>query len=151
VGWVSASYTIAYNADSVPVVEAPPPPPTVAATPAPPASGVSCSLVSQDPADGTTFSIGAPFTTTWVLKNTGGVAWDTSSYDISFIGAYNGVWLHTGSDLYDLTTTVNPGQTYNFSVDMLAPTYTGTYGEAWQIQDANGVIACQFYVYINVP
>jgi uncharacterized protein YraI len=150
-GWVSASYVVTSNTGSVPVVSAPPAPPTVPATPPPPASGVSCVLVSQSPADGTTLTIGSPFTTTWVLKNTGGVAWNSSTYDVVFTGALNNVWLHTGPDLYDLNTTVNPGQTYNFSVPMLAPTFTGTYGESWQIADGNGKIACQFYVYITVP
>ena len=150
-GWVSASYTLAYNTGSVPVVSAPPAPPTVAATPPPPAGTLYCSLVSQSPADGTTISIGSPFTTTWVLKNTGSVAWDSSSYDFVFTGAYNNTWLHTGPDIYDLGTTVSSGQTYNFSVPMLAPSSMGTYGEAWQIVDSSGKTACQFYVYINVP
>jgi len=150
-GWVSASYTLAYNTGSVPVVSAPPAPPTVAATPPPPAGTLYCSLVSQSPADGTTISIGSPFTTTWVLKNTGSVAWDSSSYDFVFTGAYNNTWLHTGPDIYDLGTTVSSGQTYNFSVPMLAPSSMGTYGEAWQLVDGSGKTACQFYVYINVP
>jgi uncharacterized protein YraI len=150
-GWVSASYVTTQNTDSVPVVSAPPPP-AVPATPPAPVSGPGCTYVSQDPQDGTTYSIGTPFTTTWVLKNTGSAPWDKSHYDMAFIGAYNNVWLHTGADLYDLTTTVQPGQTYNFSVPMLAPTYTGTYGEAWQLEDSgNGQVLCQFYVYINVP
>ena len=149
-GWVSAGYVIAQNADSVPVATAPPPPPTLAPTP-PAAPATGCQLVSQTPSDGTSIDLGQPFTTTWVLKNTGSTAWDTSSFDIGFVGAYNNVWLHTGPDLYDLSTSVDAGQTYNFSVPMLAPQNTGDFGEAWQIQDANGVIACQFYVYIHVP
>jgi hypothetical protein len=59
--------------------------------------------------------------------------------------------MHTGPDIYDLGTTVNSGQTYTFSVPMMAPTYTGTYGEAWQLLDGSGKVACKFYVYINVP
>jgi uncharacterized protein YraI len=149
--WVSASYVVTENTDGVPVVEGPPAPPPVESTPPAPPATVSCQLVSQDPLDGTTISIGAPFTTTWVLQNTGGADWSKSSYDVSFIGAYNNVWLHTGPDLFDLAATVPPGGNYNFSVDMLAPTYTGTYGEAWQIANENGEVACQFWVYITVP
>ena len=149
-GWVSASYVIAQNTGSVPVVAAPPAPPTVAATAVPPTSGSGCTLVSQTPADGTQVTIGQPFNTTWVLKNTGSNAWDQNSVDISYVGAYNNVQMHTGSDLYDLTANVNSGATYNFTVSMIAPFNAGTYGEGWQVQQGNQVL-CQFYVYITVP
>jgi uncharacterized protein YraI len=148
-GWVSASYVVTSNTDSVPVVDAPPPP-VVASTPVPPTT-VSCLLTSQTPADGTTYTIGSPFTTTWVLQNTGTGDWEQSTTDVRFAGALNDVGLHTGADIYDLTFTVDPGQTYSFSVPMLAPTYTGTYGEAWEIVNGSGTVACYFYVYINVP
>jgi uncharacterized protein YraI len=155
--WVSADWVTAQGTDGLAVVQAPPPPavpatPPPAATAPPSSSGAACQYVSQDPQDGTTFSIGTPFTTTWVLKSTGSVPWDQSHFDFAFVGAYNNVWLHTGPDLYDLSATVQPGQTYYFSVPMLAPTYTGTYGEAWELRDSgNGDVLCQFYVYINVP
>ena len=148
-GWVSASYVIPQNAGSVPVVAAPPAPPTVAATAVPPTSGSGCVLVSQSPADGTTYTIDTPFTTTWVLKNTGSSAWDQNSVDLSYVGAYNNVQMHTGSDLYDLTANVNTGATYNFSVSMIAPFNQGTYGEMWQVVLGNQTI-CPFYVYIQV-
>jgi uncharacterized protein YraI len=149
-GWASASYVIPQGAENVPVVAAPPAPPTVAATAVPPASGMSCTLVSQTPADGTTYTIDTPFTTTWVLQNTGSNAWDQNNVDISYVGAYNNVQMHTGSDLYDLTSTVNSGATYNFSVSMIAPFNAGQYGEMWQVQQGSQVL-CQFYVYITVP
>ena len=148
-GWVSASYVITANTGSVPVVDAPPPP-AVQPTPVPPAT-VACLLTSQSPADGTTYTIGSPFTTTWVLQNTGSADWEQSVYDVRFAGALNNVGLHTGADMYDLTFTVDPGQTYSFSVPMLAPTYMGQYGEAWEIVSGDGTVACYFYVYINVP
>jgi uncharacterized protein YraI len=149
-GWASASYVIAQNTNNVPVVAAPPAPPTVAATAPPPASGMGCTLVSQSPADGTTYTISQPFNTTWVLQNTGSSAWDQNNVDISYVGAYNNVQLHTGSDLYDLSANVNTGATYNFTVSMIAPFSGGTYGEEWQVQQGSQVL-CQFYVYITVP
>jgi uncharacterized protein YraI len=149
-GWASAQYVIPQNADSVPVVAAPPAPPTVPATGVPPTSGSGCVLVSQSPADGTQYTIDTPFTTTWVVKNTGSSAWDQNNVDISYVGAYNNVQMHTGSDLYDLTSNVNSGATYNFSVSMIAPFNAGQYGEMWQVQQG-GQVLCQFYVYITVP
>jgi len=148
VGWASAGYVIAQNTGSVPVVSAPPPPPTVPATP--PAASAGCTLVSQSPADGTQVTHGQPFNTTWVLKNTGSSAWDQTQVDLTYVGAYNNVALHTGSDIYDLTANVNSGATYNFTVSMIAPFNTGTYGEAWQVNQGSKVL-CQFYVYITVP
>jgi len=149
IGWVSASYVVTANTGSVPVVSAPPPP-VVQPTPVPPAT-VACQLVSQTPADGTTYTIGTPFNTTWVLKNAGTADWEQSTTDVRYAGSLNNVGLHTGADIYDLTFTVDPGQTYSFSVPMLAPTYMGQYGEAWEIVTGDGTVACYFYIYINVP
>ena len=53
-------------------------------------------------------------------------------------------------DVYDLAATVQPGATYNFSVSMIAPYNTGTYGEMWEVGMGSKVM-CQFYVYITVP
>jgi uncharacterized protein YraI len=150
-GWVMGSYVYVQNTDSVPVVTDVPPPPEVPPTAPPPptTSGYGCTLVSQSPADNTTFGQGASFTTTWVLKNTGSVAWDDNATDLGYVGAYNNIRLHTGPDLYDFNTVVNPGSTFNFSVPMLTPYGAGQYGEMWQIQ-SGGTVICQFYVYITV-
>ncbi len=149
-GWVSASYVVPQNASNVPIVAAPPPPPTVGPTP-PPTTGTGCSVVSQSPTDGTTFTIDTPFTTTWVLKNTGSDKWSHGEVDLRYVGAKDNIQLHTGSDLYDLPVDVKPGQTYNFSVPMIAPWNMGTYGEMWEVGAGSQKTICQFYVYINVP
>jgi uncharacterized protein YraI len=148
-GWVSATYVSTQDAGEAPVVEAPPAPPTVGPTP-PPASGTGCSLVSQSPADGTSITTDTQFTTTWVLKNTGSANWEQTEVDVRYLGAVGDVQLHLGSDVYDLTTTVQPGNTYNFSVPMIAPFNAGTYGEVWELIQGNQQL-CQFYVYIDVP
>jgi uncharacterized protein YraI len=148
-GWVSASYVTTQNTDNVPEVDAPAPPPSVGPTP-PAATGTGCSLVSQTPADGTTLTIDTPFNTTWVIKNTGSVKWDQAEVDVRYVGAASNVQLHTGADVYDLTSSVEPGDTYNFTVPMIAPFNMGTYGEVWELATGNQQI-CQFYVYINVP
>ncbi len=149
-GWVSASYVVPENASNVPIVAAPPPPPTVAPTP-PPTTGTGCTVVSQSPADGTTVTIDTPFTTTWVLKNTGSDKWSHGEVDLRYVGAYNNIQMHTGSDLYDLPADVKPGETYTFSVPMIAPWNMGTYGEMWEVGAGSKKTICQFYVYITVP
>jgi hypothetical protein len=148
-GWVSADWVVTQNTGSVPVVEATAPPPTVPATPPPPTGTVSCALLSQSPADATVFSPGASFVTTWVLQNTGTTSWSQGEYDVRFVGAVSYIPLHQGSDVYDLTTTVEPSWTYNFSVPMIAPYTPGVYGEMWQVVYGNTTI-CPFYVYIEV-
>ena len=163
-GWVSADWVYTQDTSAVPVVAAPPapatpppseatPPPTAEAAPEvpPPATGTpSCALISQDPADGTVFSPGTSFNTTWVLQNTGTVNWDAGQVDIRYIAAQNNILLHQGSDIYDLTNTVTPGATYNFTVPMIAPFDPGSYGELWQVA-WGGSLLCEFYVYITVP
>jgi uncharacterized protein YraI len=147
-GWVSASYVTTQNTDSVSVVEAPPAPPVVGPTPPPP-SGTGCSLVSQTPADATAFAEGVAFSTTWVLQNTGSALWNSSEVDVRYIGAAANTPLHQGSDVYDLTTNVEPSGTYNFTVPMITPFNAGTYGELWEVAQGSQQI-CQFYVYITV-
>jgi hypothetical protein len=107
-------------------------------------------VVSQSPVDGATFTADTPFTTTWVLENTGSEKWSHGEVDIRYVGASNNVQMHTGSDLYDLPTDIQPGQTYNFSVSMIAPYNGGTYGELWELGSGSLTI-CQFDVYVNVP
>jgi uncharacterized protein YraI len=149
-GWVSAGYVVTQNTDSVPVAEAPPPPPTVETTPPPPVSGAGCTLVSQEPADGTQFDPGIGFSTTWVLQNTGSDTWDQGEVDLRYVGAAANIPLHQGSDFYDLAASVEPGATYNFTVSMISPFDPGTYGEVWEVVLGNQPI-CQFYSYITVP
>lgn len=148
-GWVSASYTIARDTQNVPAVAGPPAPPVVGGTP-PDISTNQCALVAQNPVDGTAFPIGTAFNATWVLTNTSDSKWDQGEFDVTFVGAAEDVYLHTGPDLYDLTTTVEPGMSYNLTVPMLAPFGPGIYGELWQIAAGSGGVVCQFYVYIEV-
>jgi uncharacterized protein YraI len=148
-GWVSASYTTTRNTEDVPVVEAPTPPPIVGPTP-PPASGTACALVSQTPEDGTEISTDTLFNSAWVLQNTGTTTWDQAEVDVRYLGAVDNVQLHLGADVYDLFTSVEPGNTYSFTVPMIAPFNNGTYGEVWEFVQGNQQL-CQFYIYINVP
>ena len=146
--WVSANFVVAQNTGNVPVVNAPPPPPTVPAVP--PIAIEGCSIVSQTPNNGAMFTADTPFTTTWLLQNSGSETWDSTSLGIRFVGAQNDVQLHTGPSFFNLSTNVNPGNMYNFGVSMLAPFSAGSYGEVWELVNGNSQL-CQFSVYITVP
>jgi hypothetical protein len=144
--WVSADWVYTANTGSVPVVDAPPPPPTDVSTTPPPAN--SCVLVSQDPADYTTFPTSTGFGMTWVLQNTGTQPWDQNSTDLVYLGAMNGQRLHQNYDLYDITQTVEPGANYTVSGSLITPATPGQYGEAWSLV-SNGVTVCTFWIIVN--
>lgn len=92
---------------------------------------------------------GSSFSTTWVLQNNGSESWNAGEYDLAFVGAVANLPLHQGTDHDDLTNTVEPGWTHNFSVPMIAPFDPGVYGELWQVVLGNQPV-CQFYVYIEI-
>lgn len=145
--WVSAGWVTTANTSSVPVVPAPPPPPTDIDTTPPPAT--QCVLVSQNPADYSTYPPRTGFDTTWVLQNTSGTAWDENSVDLVYLGAIDGMRLHQNYDLYDITQTVESGANYTVTVPMVSPDATGQWGEAWQLQQSGNVL-CTFWVVIDV-
>ena len=147
VAWVSADWVSTASTESVPVVEAPPPPPTEVTTE--PSPQTQCVLVSQDPPDGSTFPPSTGFGVEWVLQNTSDTAWDQGEADLVFVGAVDGVRLHQNWDLYDITATVQPGETYTVSGGLITPPDPGQYGEAWAIQQGPDLL-CTFWILVNV-
>ena len=145
--WVSADWTTTANTENVPVVAAPPPPSTELPTTPPPAN--ACVLVSQDPADYTVFAPSTGFGMTWVLKNTGTTVWDQTTTDLVYLGALNGQRLHQNGDVYDITASVNSGETYTVSGGLITPATPGEYGEVWSLQQ-NGAQVCTFWVIVDV-
>jgi hypothetical protein len=119
-----------------------PPPPTATerpaptATPRPTATPLPCNLASfvkdVNVPDGTTFAPGAAFTKTWRLRNAGSCTWD-SGYRLVF---------YKGEDLDGTTTklpkVVEPGETVDVSVNLVAPDATGTYQGYWMLRDVDG-------------
>ncbi len=147
VGWVSAAFVYAQNAANIPVVESPPTPPAV--SPDNPITVGNCALLSQTPEDKTQFSPGEPFATTWILQNTGNAPWDQAQALVRFLGAYNGVPLHTGADVANLPANINSGWNLPVTIPMLAPDQPGTYAEQWAVSVGNAVL-CPFFVIIEV-
>jgi uncharacterized protein YraI len=147
VAWVSADWVVTANTSSVPVVAAPPPPSTEVPTTPPPAN--QCVLVSQDPADYTEFPTSYGFQMNWSVQNTSSQPWNQDATDLVFLGALNGQRLHQNYDVYDLTTTVQPGETYAVSGGMITPPNPGQYGEAWSLM-SGGTTLCTFWVIVDV-
>ncbi|MFN3742151.1 MAG: NBR1-Ig-like domain-containing protein [Anaerolineales bacterium] len=83
--------------------------------------------------DGTEFAPGATFTKTWRLRNIGTCTWSGYSVVFDSGNAMNGT---SPSPL----PTVAPGQEVDVSIDMVAPSTTGTYRGYWRIRNASGVL-----------
>lgn len=147
VAWVSAGYVYAQNAAAVPVVESPPTPPAV--SPDNPITVGNCALLSQTPEDNAQFNPGEPFSTTWVLQNTGNDPWEHTRALVRFLGAFNGFPLHTGADVYDLPAQINSGWNLPVTIPMLAPDQPGVYAEQWAVS-LGGAVVCPFFVVIEV-
>lgn len=78
---------------------------------------------------------GESFVKTWKVKNAGSCAW-TSEYKIFF---------HSGNQMQAAASvafpgTVNPGESVNLSVNMVAPSDTGSYTGSWMFKSANGTV-----------
>jgi hypothetical protein len=84
--------------------------------------------------DGTEIEAGSKFTKTWRLQNDGSCTW-TSDYEVVFS---SGDQLG-GPDSKQLTQgSVAPGDTVKISVDLKAPSETGTYQGYWLLANASG-------------
>ncbi|HTP00303.1 MAG TPA: NBR1-Ig-like domain-containing protein, partial [Anaerolineales bacterium] len=145
--WVSAGWVYTSNTESVPVVAAPPPPADMPAEPTPPPA-TSCQLVGQDPPDGATFPTSTGFGVTWVLKNTSGESWNSTDVDLVYQGAIAGQRLHQGGDVFDITHSVDPGQTYTVTGGLITPPNPGQYGEAWALMRGQTSL-CTFWIIVN--
>ncbi len=83
--------------------------------------------------DNTKFTAGASFTKTWRLKNNGTCTW-TTGYALVFVkGDSMG-----GVKASLLPETVLPGETTDISIDLTAPSDSGTYKGNWMLQDTSG-------------
>lgn len=82
--------------------------------------------------DGTDLSPGEQFTKTWRLRNAGTSVW-TTNYSLAFIGGAQ----MDGPNAVSLTQSVNPGETVDISVNLVAPLETGTHRGFWEMRDAS--------------
>jgi hypothetical protein len=84
--------------------------------------------------DGTTLTAGAPFTKTFRIRNVGSCTW-TTSYAMVYVA---GSLLGAPSTVINLSSSVAPGQTSDFSISMVAPTTPGHYRSYWRFRNASG-------------
>jgi len=85
--------------------------------------------------DGTTLQPGAQFTKTWRLKNVGSCAWSTSYQLVFFSGTQMGA---ASSAAFPKAVAV--GETWDFSINMIAPSAAGSYRGYWMFKNAGGAL-----------
>ncbi len=103
--------------------------------------------------DGTNFAPNTAFKKTWRIKNIGSCAW--KSGDVSLI--FDSGEKMGAPSSSALSTTVNPGQTVDITVDMVAPSSAGRYFGYYKFKSASGGVFGigstankSFWVEINV-
>jgi hypothetical protein len=85
-------------------------------------------LTQLDPPKGDVLTTNQPFVKTWQIRNTGNHAWG-AGYKWVFVGENQ----MSGPDFINVPT-VNPGSTWNPSLNLKAPSSPGRYKGYWQMQ-----------------
>lgn len=97
--------------------------------------------------DGTSVSPSQSFTKTWRIKNTGTTTWNTN-YKLTF---YSGERMGGPLSL-QFPYSVAPGNTMDISVNLTAPSSSGTYTGYWALQNQSGInFGFKPFVQIAVP
>lgn len=113
---------------------APPTPvPTPEPTPTPSCSDAAEFIRDVTVADGARLDPGQHFTKTWRLRNRGSCGWSTD-YDLVY---YAGDRLG-GSYVIPLSGMVEPGESVDLSIALVAPHSLGTYQGYWMLRNAEG-------------
>jgi hypothetical protein len=114
--------------------------PTKTSTPKPTNTAfVPCdqaSFVAETIPDGTDFKPGEEYTKTWTLKNSGSCTW-SADYDVVFVSG-NAMGAPAATQLTN--AVVPPGATVKISLDLTAPSTTGTYKADFKLRNKNGVL-----------
>lgn len=129
-------------ATATPTVTGTPPTATPSKTPAPitqtvpPSSCDKAQFVADvNFPDGSVLQPGAQFTKTWRLKNVGSCKW-TTSYQLVF---FSGEKMSAASSAA-FTKEVAIGETVDISINMVAPTSSGSYRGYWMFKNASGAL-----------
>jgi arginine/lysine/histidine transporter system substrate-binding protein len=93
---------------------------------------------------------GQPFTKGWRMLNTGTCSW-TTSYKLVYSHGNTPAAQMGGQPIY-VTREVKPGETFDFYVNLIAPTTPGTYQGFWTMRnDRNVPFGETVWVGITVP
>jgi len=102
-------------------------------------------FISETVPDNTEFTSGDGFIKSWTIQNTGYCDWNTN-YRLVFLSGDA-----MGGDTFTyLPETVSPGENITLSVNLTAPSTSGTYRGEWRVQSSLGVNFARFWVQIVV-
>lgn len=94
---------------------------------------------------GTILKPGQPFTKTWRVQNNGTCVWE--DYKLVYVRGSR-----MGGNSPSPIRTVQPGEVFDLSLEMIAPSYQGAYEGVWQIQTEKGsLIGLELKVVIGIP
>lgn len=99
------------------------------------ACDVSVYIMDVTIPDGTPMAPGQNFDKTWRLQNTGTCTW-TATYKAVFTGSGNGAM---GGVTTPIGKIVKPGETYDLTVEFVAPATPGDYVSWWKLQNDSSV------------
>jgi hypothetical protein len=105
----------------------------------------ACRLISKNPVDNQALTPRADFDARWVVENTGKKSWSSSDVDYIY---YSGTKMHK-KEAYDLTDTVDRGESTTIIVDMIAPKNAGTYSTTWTLRSGQNEF-CRLHMSIVV-
>jgi hypothetical protein len=91
--------------------------------------------------NGTKLDAGEAFTKTWLIENSGTCDW-TGDFKITFVGGNL-----FGSDTTKIRKRVLSGNSIEISLDMVAPSTTGTVSSSWQMANDNGNLFGQVFTF----
>jgi hypothetical protein len=103
------------------------------------AADTSASFESETYPDYTVVNGGTDFVKSWSIRNSGASTWEAAQYKLRWV---NGSLSNSTKEVY-ITQSVEPGDTYTFSVPMKAPGAQEnemTYREDWQLTTQSGVL-----------
>jgi polar amino acid transport system substrate-binding protein len=93
---------------------------------------------------------GQAFRKGWRVQNAGSCVWN-SNYSLAYAFG-NVAAAQMGGTAVPVIGTVQPGQTYDFWADLVAPTFPGTYQGFWEMRnDQNQAFGLRVWVGIQVP
>jgi ABC-type amino acid transport substrate-binding protein len=95
-------------------------------------------------------SPGTPFQKTWRIQNNGTCPW-TTGYALTFVGG-NVPQASMGGSATPIQPTVAPGETYDVTVNLVAPLVPGVYQGFWTMRSPDGLLFGErIWVGITVP
>ncbi len=105
----------------------------------------ACSVLSVSPASGKEYDKGVDFDGKFTVKNTGTKSWISSDMDIVYVSGEKTMIKH---EIYDLKSSVDPGNSIDITLDFTSPSSSGDYKVEYNLRGGSNF--CGLIVNIKV-